>query len=135
MPTQKFKPGISGNLKGRPPGRTPGAQLRKAIELKADDILQSVIDAAIGGDMTACKMLLDRITPTLKAQALAINLPLKATLPDQGAEIINATMTGAIAPDIASTLITALTNQGRLVELQELTERLIRIEKQLEVRL
>ena len=64
--TSQFKKGISGNPAGRPAGKTPGAKLRKAIESKATDILQSVINAAIDGDMVACKMLLDRITPTLK---------------------------------------------------------------------
>jgi hypothetical protein len=66
MTTSKFKPGRSGNVAGRPAGKTPGAKIRKAIEAQADGILKSVIDAAVSGDMQACKMLLDRITPTLK---------------------------------------------------------------------
>ena len=133
MPTQKFKPGISGNPNGRPKDKTPGTKLRKAIEAKADDILQAVIDAAILGDMTACKMLLDRITPTLKPQALPINLAVVDGLAAQGNEIIKATLSGAVPPDIGAQLITALSNQGKLVELQELAERLSRIEKKLEL--
>jgi hypothetical protein len=133
MPTPKFKKGISGNPSGRPAGQTPGAKLRKAIEAKADDILQAVIDAAVNGDMAACKMLLDRITPALKPQALSITLPVKETLPEQGSEIIKAIVTAQIAPDIGSQLITALSNQGKLVELQELAERLSRIEKKLDL--
>lgn len=128
-----FEKGTSGNKQGRIAGRTPGAKLRKAIEAKADDILRAVIDAAIDGDMGACKMLLDRITPTLKQQALAVNLPVKHTLPEQGNEIILATMGGKIAPDVGSQLITALAAQGRLIELQELAERLDHLEKKLEL--
>jgi hypothetical protein len=41
-------------------------------------------------------------------------------------------MQGHIPPDIGSQLITALSNQGKLIELQEMAERLQRIEKQLE---
>jgi hypothetical protein len=134
MTTSKFEKGISGNPSGRPAGKTPGAKLRKAIEEKADDILQAVLNAAVQGDMMACKMLLDRITPTLKSQALAINLPSMDSLSEQGGEIIKATMTGQIPPDIGSQLITALSNQGKLVEFQEMVERLARIEKQLESR-
>ena len=134
MAASKFEKGISGNPAGRPQGRTPGAKLRKAIEAKADDILQSVIDAAVNGDMAACKMLLDRITPTLKPQAQAIILPVKETLSELGNEIIKATMGGEIPPDIGSQLITALSNQGKLVDFQEMVERLARIEKQLESR-
>ena len=107
--------------------------MRKAIELNANDVLQSVINAAIDGDMGACKMLLDHITPTLKPQALAITVPVKDTLPEQGGEIIKATVTGLIPPDVGSQLITALSNQGKLVELQELSERLARLEKKLEI--
>jgi len=128
-----FEKGASGNKQGRIAGQTPGAKLRKAIEAKADDILQAVIDAAILGDMTACKMLLDRITPTLKPQALPINLAVVDGLAAQGNEIIKATLSGAVPPDIGAQLITALSNQGKLVELQELAERLSRIEKKLEL--
>jgi len=124
MPTQKFKPGVSGNPKGRTAGKTPGAKLRKAIEGKADDILQAVINAAIDGDMQACKMLLDRITPSLKPQAMAISLPVKITLAEQGSEIIKATMAGQIPPDIGGQLITALANQSKIVEIDDLTRRL-----------
>lgn len=67
-----FKKGTSGNPAGRKPGQTPGAQIRKAIEERKDEIVQAVIQAAVGGDMTACKMLLDRITPPLKPVAAQI---------------------------------------------------------------
>jgi hypothetical protein len=62
---------------------------------------------------------------------MAIHLPVNGSLAEQGGEIIRATMTGQIPPDIGSQLITALANQGKLIELQELTKRLDKIEKQL----
>jgi len=134
MPTPKFKKGQSGNPNGRPPGKTPGAQIRKAIVERKDDILAAVIDAAVNGDMQACKMLLDRITPTLKPQATPVNIPTGATLPETGGNVVDATLNGSIAPDVGAMLIRALAEQGKLIELQELTERLQRIEKQLELR-
>ena len=60
-----------------------------------------------------------------------MNLPIVESLAAQGNEVIRATMTGKIPPDIGSQLITTLSNQGKLIELQELSERLARIEKQL----
>jgi len=129
MTASKFTKGVSGNPNGRPAGKTPGAKIRKAIEEKADSILQSVIDAAVSGDMQACKMLLDRITPTLKAQALPVNIELGASLPETGGNILAATMAGQIPPDIGAQLITALSNQGKLVELQELTKRIEALEE------
>jgi hypothetical protein len=65
---------------------------------------------------------------------LPINLVFQESLVLQGNEIIKATMGGEIPPDIGSQLITALSNQGKLVDFQEMVERLARIEKQLESR-
>ena len=95
------------------------------------EIILKLVEQAKNGDTTAAKILLDRCCPTLKPQAIAINLPVYGSLAEQGGEIIRATMTGQIAPDTGSQLITALSNQGKLIELQELTQRLDRIEKQL----
>ena len=95
------------------------------------EIILKLVEQAKNGDTTAAKILLDRCCPTLKPQAIAINLPVYGSLAEQGGEIIRATMTGQITPDIGSQLITALSNQGKLIELQELTQRLDKIEKQL----
>lgn len=128
----RFEKGTSGNAKGRPKGQTPGAKIRAAIEKRKDDILQSVIDAAVNGDMQACKMLLDRIVPTLKPQAATIDVPTDGALTERGERIITATLQGRIPPDIGAGLVRALSEQGRLLELHELNERLTRLEKRLE---
>jgi hypothetical protein len=127
----KFKPGVSGNPKGKPKDKTPATLLRKSIAEAMPEIILTLIEQAKGGDVAAAKVLLDRCCPSLKPQAMPICLPVNGTLAEQGGEIIKATLSGQIPPDIGSQLITALSNQGKLIELQELTERLSRIEKQL----
>jgi hypothetical protein len=136
MKDTKFKPGESGNRAGRPAGKTAGAKIRAAIEKRKDEILQAVIDAAIAGDMQACKMLLDRITPSLKPVAAQIALPVPegAGLSEQGAAVVTAALSGQIPPDIGAQLITALAAQSKIIEMQEMAERLERIEQQLEQR-
>ncbi|MGH8558639.1 MAG: DUF5681 domain-containing protein [Methylococcales bacterium] len=119
-----FEVGKSGNPLGRPKGKTPGAQIRAAIDRRADDIVQSVINAATGGDMQAAKMLLDRITPPLKPQAVPVTLPIHRALADQGAEIIRATLSGKIPPDTGSQLIMALSSQVKIIEIDELVRRI-----------
>ena len=133
MASVKFKPGESGNPRGRPPNKASTILLRKAINDAMPEIIQGLIDAAKQGDVGAATVLLNRCVPALKAEAQAINLPVKETLPEQGNEIIKATMGGEIAPDVGAGLITALSNQGKLVELLELSERLSRILKKLEL--
>ena len=68
--------------------------------------------------MQAIKLVLERVCPALKPQAVPISLPVCGSLAEQGNVIIKATMSGKIPPDIGSQLITALSNQGKLVELQ-----------------
>ncbi|WP_432741738.1 DUF5681 domain-containing protein [Methylobacter sp. G7] len=125
----KFQPGVSGNPKGKPKDKTPATLLRKSIAEAMPEIILSLIEQAKAGDVAASKCLLDRVCPTLKPQAMPICLPVNGSLADQGGEIIRATMAGQIPPDIGSQLITALSNQGKLVELQELTRRIDELEQ------
>ena len=108
--------------------------LRKSIIEDMPAIINTLVDLAKGGDVQAAKVLLDRVCPTLKPQAMPVNIPIGATLPETGGNVVDATLNGSIAPDIGSMLIRALAEQGKLIELQELTERLQRIEHQLELR-
>ena len=130
----KFEKGTSGNPKGRTPAHLTAAKVRKDLADDLPDILAKLIELAKQGDIQAIKLILDRVCPPIKPQALPISLPVSDSLAEQGNEIIRATMQGQISPDIGSQLITALSNQGKLIELQEMQERLQRIEKQLELR-
>jgi hypothetical protein len=56
-------------------------------------------------------------------------LPVNGTLAEQGNEIIKATMSGQIPPDIGSQLITALANQSRIVEIDDVVKRLDALEQ------
>jgi hypothetical protein len=129
-----FKKGESGNPAGRKKGSAKIEPLRTGLIEHVPEILNKLVIQAKAGDIQACKLILERVLPPLKSQASAVEIPVSETLAQQGGEIIKATMVGQIPPDIGSMLITALANQGKLVELQEMTERLERIEKQLEQR-
>ena len=130
----RFEKGKRGNPAGRKPLSITATKVRKNLAEDLPAILAKLVELAKQGDTTAIKLILDRICPTIKPQALPVNLPIVESLAGQGQEVINATMTGKIPPDIGSQLITALSNQGKLIELQELADRLTRIEKQLQDR-
>jgi hypothetical protein len=128
MTAHQFKPGQSGNPKGRPKDKTPATLLRKSIIDDMPDIIGKLVELAKGGDVQAAKLLLDRVCPPLKAQAMPISLPIKATLSEQGGEVINATLTGQIPPDMGSQLIGALSAQAKIIEIDELTRRIEALE-------
>jgi hypothetical protein len=125
-----FKKGQSGNPAGRKPGTTAGSKIRQAIEESRDDIIKAVIGAAKGGDMSAAKMLLDRICPTLRPVIQPVVIPVndEAGLSDKGDEVIKASLSGQIPADIGSQLISALAAQARIIETAELIERIEKLE-------
>ncbi|WP_174624635.1 DUF5681 domain-containing protein [Candidatus Methylobacter favarea] len=128
MTTPKFKPGVSGNPKGRPKDKTPATLLRKSIMGDMPAILNTLVELAKGGDVQAAKVLLDRVCPALKPQAMPICLPVNGTLAEQGGEIIKATLSGQIPPDLGSQLITALAHQAKILETNDIIRRLERLE-------
>ena len=127
-PSTKFQPGVSGNPKGKPKDKTPATLLRKSIIDDMPEIILKLVEQAKNGDTAAAKILLDRCCPALKPQAMAINLPVNGSLAEQGGEIIRATLSGLIPPDVGAQLITALSNQGKLVEIDQLTQRIEALE-------
>ncbi|MCF7986377.1 MAG: hypothetical protein K9L60_02330 [Methylovulum sp.] len=129
-----FVKGKSGNPAGRVKDKTPATQFRKTIVQHMPEIITMLVEQAKAGDVAAAKVLLERVCPTLKPMATPVNIPIAGSLAQQGDEIIRATMTGSIPPDIGAQLITALANQSKVIEIEELTARLERIERQVEGR-
>ncbi|HQQ69322.1 MAG TPA: DUF5681 domain-containing protein [Alicycliphilus sp.] len=55
-PAAAWKPGQSGNPKGRPPGTGDVAKLRAAIAGNVPAILESLTTAALAGDVQAARL-------------------------------------------------------------------------------
>jgi|SRR5690554_7659015 len=129
-----FKKGQSGNPAGRPKGSGIAGRLREAINQDADEIVKALITEAKAGDVSAAKILLDRICPALKNEAQAVDLPeLSAgSLTERATAALDAVAAGELAPDVAAQLIQSVGTLARVVEIDELEQRLTAIEKTLE---
>ena len=126
----QFKKGQSGNLAGRPKGIPDRrSQYRKALQNHADDIVQTVINQALAGDSVAMRICIDRIVPSLKATDSPVNIELSGDLSEQGRQVLEALGTGALSPGEAATVMSTLQTQARLIESDEIIERIEKLEK------
>jgi hypothetical protein len=124
----RFEPGQSGNPSGRPAGSGFAAKLRTAIEGDVSEIIEAVVDAAKGGDLTAAKLLLDRVFPALKPVDCPVTIPRGHSLSDCGTSVLDNALGGMLTPDQADRLMSAISKQARVVEVDELVRRVEALE-------
>jgi len=127
----QWKPGESGNIKGRPKGIGKVAQLRDEISKHILAIIQQLVAKAKEGDAQAAKLLLERVIPSMRPveEPVNINPPESTELYDQGQSIMNAVSTGQLAPGQGSALITGLSSLAKVKEIDELEKRLAVLEE------
>lgn len=126
----RWKPGQSGNPKGKPPGSGELQRLRASIAADVPDILAGLVTAAKGGDAQAAKLILERIFPAVKPveQTQELDLPEGGTLTAQGRAVLSAVALGELAPGQGAQLLTAIGTLARVTEIDELTQRIDKLE-------
>jgi hypothetical protein len=128
-PAAAWKPGQSGNPKGRPAGTGEVAKLRAAIAGNVPAILESLTTAALAGDVQAARLLLERALPPIKAveATQALSLP-GGTLTEQGRAVLASVAAGELAPGQGAALLGAIGTLARVTEIDELTQRITALE-------
>ncbi len=131
-PPNQWKPGQTGNPKGRPPGVSEITRLRASIAKHVPAILDQLVTAAQGGDVQAARLILERVLPPVKPteQAVAIQLPDGGTLTAKATAVLSAAAAGDLAPGQAAQLIAALGTLAKISEVDELAARITALEVQ-----
>ena len=89
-----------------------------------------IVEQALAGDMTAARLILDRILPPVRATSEPVNLILPAgSLSDQAQSIMQAATDGRLTTDEAAGLMAVLQGQLRIKEQDELERRLTALEQ------
>ena len=127
----KFRPGQSGNLKGRPKGSPDRrAQLRELIEAEAAELVAVAVRAAKAGDMGALALLLNRCISPLRpvADTVQFDMPVGSTLADQARAVLAAIAGGRLDQMTGRSLIDAIAGAARVIETDELLRRIEALE-------
>ena len=125
-----WRPGQSGNPKGKPPGSGELQRLRASIAADVPDILAGLVTAAKAGDVQAARLILERVLPPFKGveQTVELQLPASGTLTAKADAMLCAAAGGQLAPSQAAQLIAALGTIARVMEVDELAARIEKLE-------
>ena len=126
-----FEKGSSGNPSGRPKGTTTAAKIRKLLDSRSKELIDKTVELALDGHPVALKLCLERLCPALKPKDDGIKVAgfKGGNLSEQGEQILSMMSKGALSPSETSSLLGALANQARLVEVDDLMMRVSELEK------
>lgn len=126
----RWKPGQSGNPAGRKRGSGSVAALRASLAECLPDVLSNLTKAAVAGDMQATRILLDRVLPPLRAEEspVSVDLPVAGSLVEKAQAVLTAAASGEVGTGQAAQMISALGTTARIIEAEELEQRITALE-------
>lgn len=128
----RYAPGQSGNLAGRPPGIGRTVELKRQLFSRADEVVNAVIDKAIEGDISAAKLILDRLVPPLRATDPPVSIPRPGDsddIADQSQLVLDSLLSGGVGPDIALRIMQGLALHQTMTDIRDLEARISRLEE------
>jgi hypothetical protein len=129
-----FKPGQSGNPKGRPVGSKHKATLAAMALMEGDieQVTQVCIDKAKEGDLLAVKLILDKVIPQARERHISLRLPNVEGAPDIPvalAAVLGAVGNGTLTPGEGQSLAAMIEAYRRGLELTNIDARLMALEQ------
>jgi hypothetical protein len=127
--------GVSGNPKGMPKGtRHKATRAAEALlDGEADELTRLCIEKAKGGDMTALRLVMERIIPPRKDRPVVVDMPrinAASDLVTAASALMLAVTSGEITPSEAAALSTLLSNVANAINVVDIAERLRVLEGQ-----
>ena len=128
-----FTKGRSGNPAGKAPGARHAITIlaEKLMSADVEAVVESVLAAAKAGDMTAARIVMDRIAPIRKGAGIPIEMPSIVTARDVDeamTAITDAMAAGTISPEEASVAAGVVDLRRKAIETADFDRRLREIE-------
>ena len=125
----QFTKGVSGNPTGRPRGiMDKRHRYAESIESMIPQVLESVYQKALAGDMTAARMLLDRTLPNKRPEQECVQIPHSGNIASDAQNVLRSVLDGEVSPDVGASLLSAMTSVLKAIEVEELTKRIEALE-------
>lgn len=93
-----------------------------------DDLIKTILDAALNGDMQAAALLLNRIIPSIRPVSPTISIQMDGDLLQKAEAVIDAAASGSIPASEAKALLDGIGQVARIKELVELEKRIEALE-------
>jgi hypothetical protein len=129
----RFKKGQSGNPSGRPQGSRNKVTLAMdaLLDGEAENLTRKAMELALGGDITALRLCLDRLCPPRKDRPISMEMPeikgAKDILLASGV-VVAAVASGEITPTEGQALAGVIEAHRRAIETEEIDKRLTALE-------
>jgi hypothetical protein len=133
-PGHPFKPGQSGNPKGRRAG-TPNrvsVLAQRLMDSDAEAVILALIGAAKNGDVSAIKLVLERVAPLPRNRPVHFAMPAIDTPADLGrgmTAVLQAVAAGDMTPNEAVSIASLIETRRRTIETIELDLRVAALEQ------
>ena len=128
-----WKKGESGNPTGKPAGTRNKAtvMVQTIMERGAKEIAEAVVGLAKEGDLSAARLVIERLVPPAKERPIALVMPDTASaegIAQAQAAILQAVATGEILPGEGATLSNIVEARRKALETQQLEQRISALE-------
>ncbi len=128
-----YQPGQSGNPKGRPKGARNKTTLavEALLDGEAEAITRKAIEKAKDGDMSAVRLCLDRLVPTVKDRPVTFEMPGIDSAQDAAVAVgavLRAVADGELTPIEAAEVSKIVSTYVTALEASELEQRIAKLE-------